>query len=562
MSTPVFVNPESSTQADGAQSSRVPVSLPADPYEAIRQAYLDGTNTKDDSYDEEIEESMDSDSVSEDAEDEGPTTEDKDPAAEDEGLTTGVKGPDDEGHSVESDGLGLEEEEAASGGQQHAAPVVGTVVSAPLGLGYGVLRRHELALEEGDVYSTFEVGQGSGSAPESERPERVSAFKQPKLTTWTDPEDGMIYIDIPDYPPPAPPVQTPPSPEWTSGSLPISPSHSDVPSPISSPMIPLTVPSPVATPAAVETEGFLTELGAQVEMQGGLIRDHAVRLEELSPALFERYDKDIGELFTRSGAVREEIFSQRYRFRSLEYEQERVAVTFGAIWRPVLALEAWAGQTDAQRAALWHAISDVQGENRDLRLQLAEERRARLELAEVVDGMRRGQEPRGGDMIGRNRPWTITESNRKSYGVRFGNLIIRLTVCVKSKVCDWYWKRKDVTQGDWVEMFVVLNYVKFLTCKVSVNLSFINVNYKVYDLVSCAMNGIVASRVSALTGCDTCNAHTAPHHQQRNRCGDVRDEEGCGVRKWRGFGDMWEEGERRRLGIVAEDVRDALKERI
>ncbi|GKA60930.1 hypothetical protein Tco_0760337 [Tanacetum coccineum] len=220
-------------------------------------------------------------------------------------------------------------------------------MSVPLGLGYGALRRRELALEEGDVYSTFEVGQGSGSVPKFGRPERVLAFRQPTLTTWTNPKDGMIYIDIPDYPPPAPPVQTPPSPEWTSGSLPISPSHSDVPSPISSPMIPLTVPSPVATPAADETEGFLTELGAQVEM----------------------YDRDIGELFTRSGAVREEIFSQRYRFRS---------------------------QTDAQRAALWHAISDVQGENQDLWLQLAEERRARLELAEVVNGMRRGQEPRGG----------------------------------------------------------------------------------------------------------------------------------------------------------------------
>ncbi|GKF93661.1 hypothetical protein Tco_0283361, partial [Tanacetum coccineum] len=178
----------------------------------------------------------------------------------------------------------------------------------------------------------------------------------------------MIYIDIPDYPPPAPPVQTPPSPEWTSGSFPISPSHSDVPSPISSPMVPLTVPSPVATPATAETEGFLTELGAQVEMQGRLISDHTVRLEELSPALFKRYDRDIEELFTRPGAVREEIFSQRYQFMSLEYEHERVAVTFRAIWKPVLALEAWAGQTDAQRAALWHAISDVQGENRDLRL--------------------------------------------------------------------------------------------------------------------------------------------------------------------------------------------------
>ncbi|GKG22303.1 hypothetical protein Tco_0387606, partial [Tanacetum coccineum] len=97
----------------------------------------------------------------------------------------------------------------------------------------------------------------------------------------------MIYIDIPDYPSPALPLQMPPSPEWTSGSLPISPSPSDDPSPILSPMTPLTVPSPVATPAAVETEGFLTKLGAQVQMQGGLISDHAVRLEELSPTMFK-----------------------------------------------------------------------------------------------------------------------------------------------------------------------------------------------------------------------------------------------------------------------------------
>ncbi|GJT41670.1 hypothetical protein Tco_0941535 [Tanacetum coccineum] len=85
-----------------------------------------------------------------------------------------------------------------------------------------------------------------------------------------------------------------------------------------------------------------------VEMQGGLICDHMVRLRELSPALFER---------------------------SLEHEQERVVVTFGAIWRPVLAQESWASQTDAQR--------------------ITEERCARLDLAEIVDSMRRGQEPRG-----------------------------------------------------------------------------------------------------------------------------------------------------------------------
>ncbi|GJV07854.1 hypothetical protein Tco_1345510, partial [Tanacetum coccineum] len=62
---------------------------------------------------------------------------------------------------------------------------------------------------------------------------------------------------------------------------------------------------------------------------------------------------------------------------------------------PMLTLELWAGQTDAQRAALWHAISDMQRENRELRLQLAEERRARLELAKIVDNMRSEQVPRG-----------------------------------------------------------------------------------------------------------------------------------------------------------------------
>ncbi|GKE19369.1 hypothetical protein Tco_1426946, partial [Tanacetum coccineum] len=52
-------------------------------------------------------------------------------------------------------------------------------------------------------------------------------------------------------------------------------------------MIPLTALSPIATPATAETEGFLTELGAQVKMQEGLFRYHAVQLEELSPAMFK-----------------------------------------------------------------------------------------------------------------------------------------------------------------------------------------------------------------------------------------------------------------------------------
>ncbi|GJY46014.1 hypothetical protein Tco_0435077, partial [Tanacetum coccineum] len=144
------------------------------------------------------EDSLDYDSGSEGTKDEGPAAGDKDPVMRDEGF-------------------GLGEEEVVPEGQQRAALVMEIAVGEPLGLGYVVLRYRELATEEGQRYSTFEVGQGSGSVPEPKRLERVSTFRQPTHTTWTNPEDGTIYIDVPTYPPPAPPVQTPPSPEWTPG---------------------------------------------------------------------------------------------------------------------------------------------------------------------------------------------------------------------------------------------------------------------------------------------------------------------------------------------------------
>nr|GEW43503.1 hypothetical protein [Tanacetum cinerariifolium] len=103
-------------------------------------------------------------------------------------------------------------------------------------------------------------------------------------------------------------AQTPPLPEWSSASLHVSLAPSIVPLPILSPMISLFVPSPVAIPAMAKAEGFLT------------------------------------------GGSQDEIFSYRYRFRSLEHEQERITVTFGALWRPVLALEACAGHRVVVRA--------------------------------------------------------------------------------------------------------------------------------------------------------------------------------------------------------------------
>nr|GEY17308.1 hypothetical protein [Tanacetum cinerariifolium] len=240
--------------------------------------------------DEEVEESSNVDSKSEDVEYKGPTADDEDPAAKDEGLAAGVKGLsvddksygldgksygvddeihglddesygiDGEGRSIESDGLGLEEEEAVPEGQRLAIPVVGTTISEPLGLIYGALRGRELTLEEDHVYSTFE---------------------------------------------------TPPSPEWTFVLLPISRSLSVVPLPVSSPMIPLIVPSPIATSIAtilVDEDQFI-EVGAQLDLYRGILQDHTLRLDAMLPTLFAEFDKDVRELYTRSRAVMDDIFS-------------------------------------------------------------------------------------------------------------------------------------------------------------------------------------------------------------------------------------------------------------
>nr|GEZ08814.1 hypothetical protein [Tanacetum cinerariifolium] len=260
--------------------------------------------------DEEVEESLDSDSESEDVEDKGLTAKNEDPTAKDEGLAVGVEGPgiDDESYVLDGESHCLNDESYVS--------VVGTAMSEPLGLRYGALRHQELALEDDNVYSTFEVGQGSGSAPEPGRSKRVSMFRQPTLTTWTDLEDDMVYIDVLVYPPAAPPNQTPPLPKWTSGLLPISPSPSVVHSPVSSPMIPLTVPSPIASPMATSTatisvdEDQFIEVGAQLKLYRGILQDHTQRLDAMPPTLFAEIDRDVRELYTRSGVVRDEIFSQ------------------------------------------------------------------------------------------------------------------------------------------------------------------------------------------------------------------------------------------------------------
>ncbi|GJW91204.1 hypothetical protein Tco_0168757 [Tanacetum coccineum] len=372
MSTPTYVDSKTITQADRAQSSRVPVPLPDDPYVAVRTVssyspvssystepllpdhpltHVSPTPTPTQvsfhcrtarmvvrtqptlspgmsariaeatalspsffckryksSYETSSSSSLtlpvrkrykgtshlilDTDSEGDGLGEEDTKEDEEDESDEDHGL-------DDEGQGLEDEGLGLEEEEVVPEGQQQAVPVVKTAASEPLGLGYGALRRCELAVGE----------------------------DQPTFDTWVDPEDGRVYADIPAYVPLSAPVQTPPSPEWSLGSLLVSPS-----SPV--------VPSPIALPVATS----ITTIS---------------RLDALPPTLVAHIDRDVMELYTRSGAVRDEIFSQRYRFRILEREQERATMTFGALWRPVLALKAWAGHVDTRLADMsWARYDD------------------------------------------------------------------------------------------------------------------------------------------------------------------------------------------------------------
>ncbi|GKD74080.1 hypothetical protein Tco_1332362, partial [Tanacetum coccineum] len=147
-------------------------------------------------------------------------------------------GLDDVDHGLEDEGLGLEEE-------NEDVPEVG----------------------EDQAPSTFEVGQSSRSVPEQQGAERVSAFRQPTLDTWVDLEDGRVYTNIPAYVPLAAPVQTPPSPEWSSGSLHISPSSPVVSSPID-----LLVATPTAT-ISVDEDQFI-KVGAQLELHRSRLHDH------------------------------------------------------------------------------------------------------------------------------------------------------------------------------------------------------------------------------------------------------------------------------------------------
>ncbi|GJW43482.1 hypothetical protein Tco_0072281, partial [Tanacetum coccineum] len=129
---------------------------------------------------------------------------------------------------------------------------------------------------------------------EQQRVEETPAPRPLVYATWVDLVDGTVYTNIPiDVPLVCVPVQTLPSPEWSSGSLPVSPSSLAVPTPIASPVTTL-----IAT-IAVDKDEFL-ELGVQLDLHESILHDHTQRLDVLPPTLFKGYDRDLRELYTRS----------------------------------------------------------------------------------------------------------------------------------------------------------------------------------------------------------------------------------------------------------------------
>ncbi|GJT10878.1 hypothetical protein Tco_0857920 [Tanacetum coccineum] len=115
-----------------------------------------------------------------------------------------------------------------------------------------------------------------------------------------DPKDGRVYTNILTYVPPAAPVQTPPSPEWSSGSFPVSPSS-------------LAVTSSIASP--------VTTLIATISIDEDQFLENPLTLLKLSLRLDSLLFKTINEMTNQSPDS--EIFCPEERIKELELRMQR-----------------------------------------------------------------------------------------------------------------------------------------------------------------------------------------------------------------------------------------------
>ncbi|GJV82831.1 reverse transcriptase domain-containing protein [Tanacetum coccineum] len=155
----------------------------------------------------------------------------EDTEVEDTGLETEREESEDEDPGSES------EEAASEDRQQQAVLVKGITADELIGLGYEAARRCALELAEGTTYNKYEVGQSSRSVPFQQISDKTTLPRLPIRTIWEDPMEDTVYMDIEcDIPPVRAPVQTPALPEWSSGSLLVSPASLTIPTPVVSPV--------------------------------------------------------------------------------------------------------------------------------------------------------------------------------------------------------------------------------------------------------------------------------------------------------------------------------------
>nr|GEZ53945.1 hypothetical protein [Tanacetum cinerariifolium] len=126
------------------------------------------------------------------------------------------------------------------------------------------------------VPSTFKIGQSSMSVLGQQRVGETPAPRIPVCTTWVDPEDGTVYLDI----------------EFDPRSL--------VPTPVASPMTTL------AATIALDDDEFL-EVGAQLELHESILHDHTL----------------IHDLLVKNTVMRHELQGMRGRVATLEQERSR-----------------------------------------------------------------------------------------------------------------------------------------------------------------------------------------------------------------------------------------------
>ncbi|GJS71446.1 hypothetical protein Tco_0704287 [Tanacetum coccineum] len=335
MSTPAYVDSETITQDDRAQSSRVHVPLPDDPYVAVRQAQL-----------------VDTESEPEEAPSE---------AEELQSLGSRVPFMGEELEAVKPSRTRIDSSHSSASSDSttplspnhpltHVSPTptptrvsfhqrtkrMAVCTQPTLSSGMSARIAETAALSPSSFHkryrSSYETSSSSSSSTLLGFEDEGLGFEEevalggqqqavPVVDTAVSEPLGLGYGAARRR-----------ALESVEEIAPISPSSHIVPS---------LIASPVATPTAtisVDEDQFI-EVGAQLELHGSILHDHTQRLDALPPTL-------------------------RYRFR-----------------RPVLALEAWAGRVDTRLADMSRDRYDDHRVIHDMLVQQASMQRELQEMS-------------------------------------------------------------------------------------------------------------------------------------------------------------------------------------